>query len=161
MTLTGRAENARKELFDRYDQLNALWVKAEEELTRLHIPRPVHYTYASYDADPCDNEPWQIHHCLGLQKVKGKWRICYCTMHDAFPEMPEDWTPITESSAEIRVKAAKHLPGLREAAVTSAEAFIPEVGKAIEALTHDLGFPDDDHLKQLLAERAKMNGRVK
>ncbi len=158
MTLDERAEKARKELFARYDQLNALWLKAEERLTRLHIPRPVQFIYASrshHDPDFLPGDPECA--CLGLQKVKGKWRICYgeyysCSQPDA------DWQPITECSAEVRVEAAKHLPGLEKAIVESAEKFIPKVDTAIKQLADALGQPDN--LADLLAERAKLNGQT-
>jgi ribosomal protein L32 len=41
VTLNERAEKARTTLFSRYDQLNALWLQAEKELAKLHIPHPV------------------------------------------------------------------------------------------------------------------------
>ncbi|HEY7423556.1 MAG TPA: hypothetical protein VH682_04870 [Gemmataceae bacterium] len=157
MTLEERAQKAREELFERYDQLNALWLKAEEHLTKYHIPCPVQFMY-SYTPDDvrCNNEIPECE-CLGLQKVKGKWRICYgeyysCNQPDA------DWQPITECSAEIRVRAARHLPGLEKAVVESAERFIPKVDSAIKQLAEILGQPAD--LANLLAERAKLNGQA-
>lgn len=154
MTLTKRAECARHELFRRYDHLNALWFQAEEELTKLHIPQPVSYVYASYDDDPYDGTT-NVSLCLGLQKVKGKWRICHteCPSYDG--PGPYDWTPITDCSAETRVRAAKYLPEFREAVVKSAEQFIPKVDEAIKAMQQAL----NTDIQQLLAERAKLNGR--
>lgn len=154
MTLTERAERARKELFCRYDELNTLWLKAEEELRKLHIPRDVERVYRSYEPDP----DWPGHRDylhLGLRKDKGKWRICHGASSDVHPEMSIIWTLITECSAEIRVNAAQYLPGLREAVVKSAEDFIPQVDAAIGAMKKAL----DTDINELLAERAKFNGK--
>jgi len=158
MTLDQRAEKARKELFARYDQLNALWEKAEERLTRYHVPIPVQSTLIYYDEqyNP-DPDTGALCFCLGLQKIKGKWRICYgeyysMQQHDA------DWRPITECSAEIRVDAVRQLPRLEMAVVESAEKFIPSVDSAIQALTEALGKPDN--IEDLLAERANLNGKA-
>ena len=156
MALAKRAEEARKALFERYDQLNALWLEAERQLSKFHIPRPVCYEYAS---DWEDGRP-VIGHCLGVRKIKGKWRIC-CGSYCYFaPDESPDWEPITECSAEIRAGAASHLPKLREKVVESAEEFIPRVDKAIEELKEVLDVPDEN-LQALLAERAKLNGRGK
>ena len=154
MTLDQRAQKAREELFKRYDALNALWLKAEEEITKLHIPHAVEYVYDDYpDGHPRD--------CLSVLKIKGKWRICQGTYaHGSYPEFgPDDWTPVVECSALVRVEAAKHLPGLRQSVVEAAEKFIPRVDKAIATLEKALAA--DDNMAALLAERAKLNGRAK
>jgi hypothetical protein len=157
MTLEVRAEKARKELFARYDRLNALWLEAEERLTKYHIPRPVKHEYCEYLLDEGDPNSGSMWDCLGLQKVKGKWRICHGSYYYIEPG-PSNWTPIVDCSAEVRVWAAKHLLGLEEEVVKSAEKFIPKVEDAIQALTSALGQPDQ--LADLLAERAKLNGRA-
>jgi hypothetical protein len=157
MTLDERAQKVRKELFARYDQLNALWLKAEERLTKHHVPRPVQCIYALPNTGEPEDQGLPEAVCLGLQKVKGKWRICYGVYW--FSAQPDaDWLPITECSAEIRVEAARHLPKLEKAAVESAEKFIPKVDEAIQQLAEALGKPDN--LADLLAERAKLNGQT-
>lgn len=160
MTLEERAEKARKELFVRYDKLNALWTKAEEQITKFHIPRPVQFTYRSYPLDEFQdpNGP-QVCHCLGLQKLKGKWRICLGTFVESSqcPEEEPSWTQVLECSAEERIDAAKHIPKFRQKVVESAEKFIPKVDEAIAAISEALG----TDIADLLAERAKLNGRAK
>ena len=158
MTLDERAQNARDMLFERYDVLNAHWLQVEEQLTAFHIPRSVSYAYKKYP-DPDGAEGGMIHKRLGLRKIRGKWRICYCLYYyDAFPDM-EDWTPITECSAEIRVEAARHVEGLREAIVKSAESFISRVDKAISSLATAVGLPTSTESQGSLADRAKLNGQ--
>jgi hypothetical protein len=161
MTLTDRAEKARETLFGRYDQLNALWLRAEEELTKFHIPRPVSYPYLKYEED-YQNPLSEVNHCLGVQRIKGKWRVCHAFDYPyrGYPEFEPTWTPITDCSVEIRVQAAKHIPQLREAVVKSAEGFIPKVDEAIKELRNALNLPHE-HLQALLAERAKLNGKAK
>lgn len=158
-TLEARAKNARQSLFQRYDQLNALWEKAEEQITKFHIPRPVCYEYEALCAFQYGEEEPYEGCCLGVQKVKGKWRICHGTYYYCAPPGDDepDWKPIIECSAEVRASAVEHLEGLREKVVESAEKFVPVVEEAIEKLRR---FVKDD-VKELLAERAKLNGRAK
>jgi hypothetical protein len=140
-------------LFDRYDRLNSLWEQAEKQLISLHVPRPVRHAYFSYPVR--DGSSTYLNHCLGLQKVKGSWRICYVLDYDYSHDDPEpDWTPILDCSATIRVHAAPHLPGLRSAVFASSEKFIPEVDKAIDALAKGLAEAGDP------ANRFKMNGKA-
>lgn len=127
MTLDHRAHQAREQLFERYDQLNALWQKAEEQFRKNHIPRPVVY---EFPRDPDLTVADELHEYLSLQKIKGEWHICHGGLLEYSPE-DLDWKPITECSAELRVEMVKHLPGLRQAAVESAEQFVPAVDAAI------------------------------
>lgn len=157
MTIEQRAEKVRTDLFTRYDHLNALWQKAEEQLAKMHIPLPVEHKYGEYCEDWRDAST-VIYECLGMQKFAGKWRICYGRYHLLSEDTPDEWTPICECSARVRVRAAKHIPGLREAIVKSAEAFVPTVDEAIQALSESLDQPTD--IQKLLAERAKLNGQA-
>ena len=96
-----------------------------------------------------------VDHCLGVQKINGKWRIChavYCPFRGG-PDYEPTWAPITDCSAEIRVRTAKYLPQLREAVVKSAETFIPKVDEAIDELRRALNVPDE-HLQALLLSEA-------
>jgi hypothetical protein len=157
-SLDSRAEKARTALFERYDQLNALWDTAEKQITKFHIPRPVCYEYDSLcHFDPQFGEEPYGGICLGVQKVKGEWRICHGYYHYNDPNDDHDWKPISECSAEIRVSAVDHIAELRQRVVETAEKFIPLVDTAIETLR---SFVDTD-IKGLLAERAKLNGRAK
>jgi hypothetical protein len=154
-----RAQKVRATLFARYDQLNALWQRAEAELTRNHIPRPVHFEYYHYPLDPDQPDREQVCECLGLQKINGKWRLCHGVyVAGSWGSEPSDWKPMIESSGEDRVRAAEHLPAFRDAVIDSAERFVEEVDRAIKAMSDALGVPTN--LPDLLAERAKLNGKV-
>lgn len=154
-----RAEKARQELFSRYDELNDLWKQAEERLTKYHIPQPVSFTYCSYSPDEeALRYGCQRHLHLGIQKVKGAWRICHDETDDRWPD-EEHWTPITECSAITRVQAVKHLASLEDAVVRNTEGFIPVVDEAIQQLSQFLRPNQSDEIRALLAERAKLNGK--
>ena len=157
-SLNVRAEAARETLFQRYDELNEKWLKAEEQLTELHIPRGVGYCYRSWDdGDEYEPNGYESHLSLGLQKVNGKWRICHGYYTDVSPDTR--WTPITECSAEIRVEAARYFGKLREAVVESAEKFIPKVDEAINELY--LGLMAGLTGRDQLAPQPKANGKPK
>ena len=155
MTLEERAESARETLFGRYDELNALWLQAEEQLTKFHIPCFVYCKYDEYQ-DPADQPGFMTSKYLLLQKIKGKWRICYGLVDDW--DVDHGWTPITECSAHVRVEAARHLDKLREKVVKSAEDFIPKVDEAIKTLAAAVGRTVNIESRDLLSERAKLNG---
>jgi hypothetical protein len=144
MTLIDRAQQAREALYARYDKLSALWIKAEEELVKFHIPRPVTCECLEYEDSHDANA--RICEALGVQKINGNWRIC----HSVYPlgSKPEStgWTPITECPVETRVLMTELLPDLRADVVKSAEEFIPEVDKAIEELEKTLArLPNEYH----------------
>src|SRR5688572_18852489 len=81
MTLDFRAEKAQKALFEGYDQLDLLWQEAEKQLARQHVPHPVDYQFGSYQFEGDEeSEGCIMYEWLGLQKVKGKWRICYAEL---------------------------------------------------------------------------------
>ena len=157
MTLEERAKIARDSLFHQYDELNALWLQAEEQLTQFHIPRPVFYPYAHYHAP--DNPPDALtSKYLALEKVKGKWRIC-AGLYDEWCDRDYGCTPITECSAHIRVEAAKHLDKLRAKVVESAEDFIPKVDEAIKKLAAAVGRQAGVDSRDLGTKHAKLNGQ--
>lgn len=157
LNLSERATAAREALFHRYDELNALWTQAEEQLTKLHVPHGVECYYRDWEEA---GGQFSAYAHLGLQKLGGKWRICHGYSCDADPEQSIDWIPITDCAADVRVAAAPHVALLREAVVKSAEEFVPKVDAAIAELRKELR-TGDEHLKSLLAERAKLNGKAK
>jgi len=161
MTISTRREESRESLFRLYDELNSLWLEAEKRLTEGHIPRTVEHVYAHYHVNGHNPNDGEIALCLGLEKVQGKWRICHSSYDIRRQPEPDNWTPITDCSAEIRVNAAEHLPGLEEEIVKSAEGFVPKVEEAIQTLRESLRRKPSEQILKLLAERAKLNGRAK
>lgn len=147
-----RATVAQNGLFARYDELNQVWHDAERMLTSFHIPHEYNVIYVSYWADN-DGPSYEEHLHLGLQKVKGSWRICHGYSDDIHPEV-RVWTPITECSAMIRVSAATHFDKLFEEAVRVSEQFLLRTAKAISHLRNFMTSQQD--LADELADKAKL-----
>src|SRR5947208_1711218 len=78
LTLAERAQKVRQELFERYDKINALYLQFEERLNRkYHIPHPIQHSYYTYDLEEGNPNAGWASDCLGLDRIKGKWRICH------------------------------------------------------------------------------------
>lgn len=144
-------------LFKLYDELNRVWLVLEKKLTENHIPHPICYIYHSYSPDGRSPHA-EVHDCLGIQKVKGQWRICHGTYDYSEPE-PSVWTPITECSALVRVNVAKHIEGLEDAIAKASERFVPKVEKAIKQI-HESLFKYAS-IQDLRDERMSLNGKLK
>jgi hypothetical protein len=118
-------------LDSRYKDLNKLWEEAEADLKQIPIPVDVPYRYKSNFADHPVGPGPQIHDYLGFVKSKGGWRICYGSLHDAFPEQDFDWKPITECTYDHRIQALPHIEKLREKVLKQAEECVVTLDKAI------------------------------
>lgn len=140
MSFFDRAEAARKSLFERYDNLNSQWTKAERRLTRCHIPREVFYKYAE---DTCPDTEYGTTFWLGLVKIKGRWRIAHGSCPVSSERHPDDWIPIIESSAEDRVDAAAHFDDFFSKVIEDAESFVRDVDIAIASLAKANGEVDE------------------
>lgn len=159
MTLAQRAVDARTALFSRYDQLNALFTEAEEELTKHHLPRGVEFSYRQN----FDEQGQGMAYAVGIQKVKGKWRLCHTSYYypHGYYEGDYEWTPLVEAGAETRVHAAGHVAKLKEKIVEELEKFVSETDAAIKQLRASVAELKNEDLVKLLAERAKLNGKAK
>jgi hypothetical protein len=129
-------EEVKQSLFRMYDELSAYWQLAESRLRQYHIPRPVSICYLRDSADTIPPGDECGVEYLGLRKVSGKWCICHCR----HPEGDSDthWTPIRNCSADVRVAAARHFPGLLNAVIQSVENFGSLVAEAIQLLKSEL-----------------------
>lgn len=159
MTLAQRAIDARTSLFSKYDQLNLLFEAAEQELTRHHVPHAFSHEYIFRENEQGNG----LVFALGIQKIKGKWRLCHTSYWYPHEYYDGDyiWTPIVECSGEHRIQAAGHIAGLREKLVESLEGAIPKADEAIRNLRSTVAELKSDDLVKLLAERAKLNGKAK
>jgi hypothetical protein len=160
-SLDHRSKKANQEIFHRYDRLNSLWTEVEKYLTRDHIPCPVEITYRSYAPDEDHaNHGWDCcNDLLGLQKIKGQWRVCHGFRDDRWPDADAGWTPIADCSGVVRSVCAKHVVALEKAIIESAESFIPVVDAAIAELEGFLIVPNPSELAEMLTERSRLNGR--
>src|SRR5438045_3121189 len=93
-----------KELFDRYDRLNALIEKEEQELTSRHIPHDVEFCYYSPLGEAEDNS---MALAIGVTEVNGKLRLCHQESHY---EKGIFWTPLVDCLPHVRVNVARFIP---------------------------------------------------
>jgi hypothetical protein len=128
----------KRQLFERYDRLNAAYEAAEARLAEQHIPHAVHVVY---DIHPLNvlKDMGNEYFSLGVQKIKGKWRICHSIDDDqeyaeAGNDVPMHWHPIVEAAACVRVEAAEHLPKLEGAVAESHREFLAKVDEAIKSV---------------------------
>ena len=158
--LTARSRETTEALYARYDQLNELWIQAEKLLTQAHVPEPVFFAYDEpWYREPTAQEEPVATFCLGLLKVKGKWRICHGSRPFKLTDQEPDWNLITECSASERVMAAEHLPALYERVIESAKEFVQTVDTAIADLRRSVSMMSSEDLQEAPAERAKVNGQ--
>lgn len=116
-----------------FAQVNSNWEKVESYLKAKGVLHSVEHSFGQLEKwlDPgtCDTFGDRL---IGIQRVKGKWRVCYGTFYYCDPNGETDWTPITECSMEIRIELLEHVPKLFEALVVANEKYIPTLEKAVE-----------------------------
>ena len=115
----------------RYDEIEALWNKAEEDLKRFRIPHAVEHCYFSdYD------HSYPIHHALWWTRYGKEWRICheqrtaYSEVDDKHPDEC-DCKPITECSLNLRLAMISEFENLRRKVIEAAEKAVPTLDEAI------------------------------
>jgi len=131
--LAKRNREALQDASPLFDQINEAWDKIERFFRKQGILRAVSYPYQSlYEWN--GNEEVEIgNHLLGIQKHKGKWRVCYGVEYDrAPPPFEVSWTPVTACGASLRIELFDHVAGLFERLVKSNEDYIPEMEQALE-----------------------------
>ncbi|MGV3608928.1 MAG: hypothetical protein ACO1RA_21165 [Planctomycetaceae bacterium] len=121
-----------------YKNLNDTWEQIEKKLRTLVPPREVWFAYHKADDDPRSGHGGCYCFCLGLIKYRGDWRICRGMYYEPQEGEPESWKPIVECSVSERVEAVKHVDGLRDAILDSAERSVPTVTMAIAELAKAL-----------------------
>ena len=124
-------------LAGRYDQLDALWQHAEEDLRRFRLHNPVQTapfkSFPLFDNDYEERGPRQ-YHMLGFLRCGKNWRICYGVYHDPVngPDEEPHWTPISDCSVDLRVEVIPVFEELRKKVVETAEQSVPKLDKALE-----------------------------
>ena len=119
-------------LTGRYDQIEALWNKAEEDLKRFRIPHAVEHCYAS------DYEGYPTHYSLVWMRYGKGWRICH-EVRTAYSEIDEkhpdecEWKPIIECSLDVRLAMIPHFEALRKKVIEAAEKAVPTLDEAISS----------------------------
>jgi hypothetical protein len=116
-----------KALRGRYDEIEALWNEAEEDLKRFRIPQDVEHCYETENrCHPC------IHYLLGFVRYGKGWRICHGECDDNYRDEPA-WKPIIECPLDVRLKMISYFQNLRKKVIEAAEDAIPKLDKAISS----------------------------
>jgi hypothetical protein len=120
----------------RYDQIDALWLRAEEDLRRFRLHTVVcTLPFESFSLDPNDFEGQgdKEHHCLGFLRYGKSWRICHGVYRDLPPGYDEEphWTPISDCSMEMRIKVIPVFQELRQKVIESVEQTVPKLDAAL------------------------------
>ena len=117
----------------RYDEIEALWKQAEEDLKRFRIPHAVQHCYFSdYD------HGYPEHHALWWTRHGKAWRIvheirtAYSEVDDKHPDECE-WKPITECPLDLRLAMIAEFKNLRQKVVEAAEQAVPTLDEAISS----------------------------
>lgn len=121
----------------RYEQLDALWHQAEEDLKRFRLHSVV--ATAPFKSFPLfendfDGKGPHEYHFLGFLRCGKSWRICYGVSCDA-PNGAEDephWTPISDCSVDVRIETIPVFEELRKKVVETAEESVPKLDTALE-----------------------------
>jgi hypothetical protein len=120
-----------KSLKGRYDEIEALWNKAEEDLKRFRIPHGVQHCYFSdYESG------WPEHHALWWMRYGKAWRIVHeiRTGYSEFDDKRQDeceWKPITECPLDLRLAMISEFENLRQKVIEAAEQAVPTLDEAI------------------------------
>jgi hypothetical protein len=128
-----REQQIIKALKGRYDEIEALWNKAEEDLKRFRIPHAVQHCYFSdYD------HGYPEHHVLWWMRYGKAWRIVHeiRTGYSEFDDKRDDeceWKPITECPLDLRLAMIAEFQNLREKVVEAAEQAVPTLDEAISS----------------------------
>jgi hypothetical protein len=122
-----------KALKGRYDEIEALWKQAEEDLKRFRIPHAVQHCYFS------DYEHgYPEHHVLWWIRYGKAWRIvheirtAYSEFDDKRPDECE-WKPITECPLDLRLAMIAEFKNLRQKVVEAADQAVPTLDEAISS----------------------------
>jgi hypothetical protein len=124
-------------LAGRYDQLDALWQHAEEDLKRFRLHSVVatapFKSFPLFDNDHDGSGPRE-YHFLGFLRCGKSWRICYGVSQD-MPSGVEDephWTPISDCSVDQRIETIPVFEELRKKVVETAEQSVPKLDTALQ-----------------------------
>jgi hypothetical protein len=117
----------------RYDEIEALWEQAEEDLKRFRIPHAVEYCY---DSD-CESA-YPIHYRLSFTRYGKGWRICHETLIEysiggSHQRDELETKPIVECSLDVRVAMIHHFEALRKKVIEAAKNAVPKLDEAISS----------------------------
>ena len=120
-----REQHVIKALKERYDEIEALWNDAEEDLKRFRVP---HAVPCHYDSNHEGNCP--IYYSLWWMKYGKGWRIVHEERYaySEFDDKREDeceWKPIIECPVALRTSMIAMFASLRPARTATARHAAP------------------------------------
>ena len=114
-------ETLRDDLKKRYDQLNALWRKAESDLRGFHVPQPVGLLVSAEHRE-----------YFGWQRSKGEWRICFGEGKPGSDDFDGvSWKPIGECVLGVRLDMIAYFEPLKHQVVEACRKSVAELDKTI------------------------------
>lgn len=136
-------DRLKSDLASRYDKLNELWRKAEDQLRQFMVPSEVVHVYETY-VDHEDPDALQhnlaTYNALGWVRCKGAWRLCHGVAEDKYSG-EFYWVPITDCAIDRRKSVVQHFAKLRAQVVAAAAEAVPQLDDAIAQLADAIG-PD-------------------
>lgn len=131
-------------LAGRYDQLDALWQQAEEDLKRFRLHTVVATApFKSFPLleDDIEGKGPHEYHFLGFLRCGKSWRICYGVSQDSQNGVPDEphWTPISDCSVDLRIETIPQFEELRKKVVETARQSVPKLDTALESFRRILG----------------------
>jgi len=143
-SLNGRpraqSEEPSNEVEAKLDRVNELWLRIEKKLLDRQPPR--HITVEVSRRQTGEDGDYLERHFLGIQKMHGKWRLCWAVdwpqydEREPYPDIPNNlpWKPITECDLETRIKMSDHVQKLRAEVDNTRTFFIPQLDRTISRL---------------------------
>lgn len=142
--LIERNKAAIKQASPLLDKISKSWDDIEEFFRSQGILRGASIGYGTIYEDPLEESPVG-QDLLGIQKVKGAWRICVGSDMYRRPDCSPNWKPIGEASTQLRIDLLEHVHALFAAMVKSNEEYIKEIEEAArksQAVLSDLQIAD-------------------
>jgi hypothetical protein len=127
---------------ERLDRLTEAWRETEKKLIADQEPRTVYHVYSVIEHGHPDDPFARECSCIGIAKFAGKWRVClgqFNEGHHVYEGGPIKWRPVTDSTMEERVVAAKYVNTLEQKIHETGEEFLPKIDEAIGCLEDYLG----------------------
>ncbi|QEG39386.1 hypothetical protein UC8_13630 [Roseimaritima ulvae] len=122
------------------DQISQAWDEIEEFFKSQGILRG---TWLCFDSifSGAHAQPPIGEELIGIQKIKGAWRICIGELIYADPEDDPNWKPIGEAPTHLRISLLDHVHPLFEELVRSNEEYVKDIeiaAKKSQAVLTDL-----------------------
>ena len=128
----------------RYDKLNALWKKAEDDLREYLVPVEVIHEYKR-SSHPDENLSrqygFEVAYCLAWTKTKTGWHLCHGYLDESWnggDDVEYSFTPILDSSIDRRNECVPVFKDLKNKVIEQAKQLVPKLDDNIASLAEAL-----------------------